>query len=737
MKKSLSSQLLSGFSLSIVLVGTLTLWINYRLLQNDLDKQVKNSAQSITRSLEFATEGLLEYGNTSILQRMVQNYATLPKIVDIDIIAPDGNSLISYKSNRLSNSSANKHKFSGISSNLENAFVQASSSGLEIVVQTKIKNREVFVHILPFSSKLFDNGRQYANQRGLAVVAIDLEQVRNEAWTIFLTTTITMFIGVLAILVLMLTLIHKYAVYPLKSIRIAIANSQTLDNIQLPKKLPVNEIGFLANTLVTAIAQLQAIENQKNAELNKINQELSELSQFLETKVIERTAELTATNLELQQAKELAQESSKAKSLFLANMSHELRTPLNAILGFSQLILEDKEISAETREQIHIISQSGQNLLNMINSILVITKMESGKQKLEVNKFYIKDLVKSVQEVIAFKIREKQLFFKIENQADIDSLIETDELRLKQVLINILDNALKYTDTGGVTLRIMSEVSSPESSQESPYIPIYFEVEDTGIGISESHLSYIFEPLFQVDLGKRFYEGTGLGLPLSKQLIQLMGGDISVSSVPNQGSVFRFSILAKLIKDIPEDNSLQKLSFDESQNMPVTPELKSNILNFSSTDTPKLETGLNILLAEDNQVNQIIVLRMLDRLGYKADVAKDGLEVLAKLENHIYDVILMDIQMPRMDGLEATKAIAHNYWHQDDQRQSSASHTHNAPQPTFPCPKPIVIALTANALAETKENCLAIGMYDYMTKPVAIDTLKEVLQKVSIHLTAC
>lgn len=734
MKKSLSSQLLSGFSLAIVLVGTLTLVINYRLLQNDLDKQVKSNGQAIARSLEFATEGLLEYGNTSILQRMVQNYATLPKIVDIDIVAPDGKSLVLNKSVKPSNPSTNKHKFSGISSELDNAFIQAATSGLEIVIQTKIKNKQAFVHILPFSSKLFDNGNQYFNQRGLAIVAIDLEQVRNEAWAIFVTTTITMFIGILAILFLMLTLIHKYAIQPLKSLHTEIVNSQALDNIKLPKMLPDNEIAFLANTLVAAIAQLRAVESQKNAELSKINKELSDLSQFLEQKVIERTAELTATNLELQQAKELAQESSKAKSLFLANMSHELRTPLNAILGFAQLILEDDQIPTETKEQINIISQSGQNLLNMINSILVITKMEPGRQKLDIKQFYIRDLIKGVQEVIAFKVRQKQLFFKLENQANINSLIETDELKLKQILVNILDNALKFTDTGGVTLRISSETILPDHLQESQYIPLYFEVEDTGIGISESDLEFIFDPLFQADLGNRFYEGTGLGLPLSKHLIHLMGGDISASSSLHRGSLFRFNILVKLVQDVPDDNPIKNLSLDDNQIIPDSSIFNPNLMGFLVNDAAKINPNLDILLAEDNQVNQIIVLRMLQKLGYKADVAKDGLEVLAKLENHIYDVILMDIQMPHMDGLEATKMIAHNYWHQGDRQQPSTVNNFNNTQDGYPYVKPLVIALTANAFAETKDDCLAIGMYDYMTKPVAIDTLREVLQKASIQL---
>ena len=415
-------------------------------------------------------------------------------------------------------------------------------------------------------------------------------------------------------------------------------------------------------------------------------------------------------------------------------MSHELRTPLNAILGFAQLILEDDQIPTETKEQINIISQSGQNLLNMINSILVITKMEPGRQKLDIKQFYIRDLIKGVQEVIAFKVRQKQLFFKLENQANINSLIETDELKLKQILVNILDNALKFTDTGGVTLRISSETILPDHLQESQYIPLYFEVEDTGIGISESDLEFIFDPLFQADLGNRFYEGTGLGLPLSKHLIHLMGGDISASSSLHRGSLFRFNILVKLVQDVPDDNPIKNLSLDDNQIIPDSSIFNPNLMGFLVNDAAKINPNLDILLAEDNQVNQIIVLRMLQKLGYKADVAKDGLEVLAKLENHIYDVILMDIQMPHMDGLEATKMIAHNYWHQGDRQQPSTVNNFNNTQDGYPYVKPLVIALTANAFAETKDDCLAIGMYDYMTKPVAIDTLREVLQKASIQL---
>ena len=700
MKKSLSRQLLIGFGVSLVVVGISTLWINYRLLQNDLEQQVQKRAQSIARSLEFATEGLIEYGNESILQRMVQNYATLPTVLEIAIVAPNGKTMVTQ------DQSDGKISYASLHPELAAHLDKAATTGLEVVVETTIKDKTAVVHILPFSGSLFTKiGQNNLDRRGLAITVIDLQQVQQEAWRTFLTSTITMIVGTLAILFLMVLLIQIYALRPLKKLNNAIAQSKNTGNIALPKSLPSNEIGYLANTLVTAIGQLNEFEKSKNEELRKINTQLEQLSESLEMKVIDRTAELTTTNIELQQAKEIAQEASKAKSLFLANMSHELRTPLNAILGFTQLILDDNQVTEEISEQLKIINRSGEHLLALINSVLVMSKIDSGSQILNMSDFHIGDLIKTVSEIIEFKVRQKKLSLVIENNTNLSKFIRTDELKLRQILINLLNNAVKFTSSGKVTLRISSDTNNSQLSNNSQRQYLYFEVEDTGLGIEEENLEKIFQPFFQSESGRQAYEGTGLGLSISRQFVNLMDGDISVSSNVGQGSVFRFYIAVELV----ESDSVQPLSDIINENQSVSKSV--------STDSKEkfLPDQLRLLIAEDSIVNQKIILKMLETCGYKADVANNGIEVLEKLQSSNYDVILMDIQMPKMDGLEAAKRIYHEL---------------------FPFHKPLIIAVTANILAENQEACLAAGMYDYISKPVRIDTLRQALQRASSHLAS-
>jgi CheY-like chemotaxis protein len=284
-------------------------------------------------------------------------------------------------------------------------------------------------------------------------------------------------------------------------------------------------------------------------------------------------------------------------------------------------------------------------------------------------------------------------------------LIRTDELKLRQILINLINNAVKFTSSGKVTLRISSDTNNFQLSNDSQRQYLYFEVEDTGLGIEEENLENIFQPFFQSKSGRQAYEGTGLGLSISRQFVNLMDGDISVSSIVGQGSVFRFYIAVELV----EANSVQPLRNIINENQSVSKSV--------NTDSKEkfLPDQLRLLIAEDSIVNQKIILKMLETCGYKADIANNGIEVLEKLQSSNYDVILMDIQMPKMDGLEAAKHIYHEL---------------------FPFHKPLIIAVTANILAENQEACLAAGMYDYISKPVRIDTLRQALQRASLHLAS-
>jgi PAS domain S-box-containing protein len=388
-----------------------------------------------------------------------------------------------------------------------------------------------------------------------------------------------------------------------------------------------------------------------------------------------------AAELELQQAKEDADAANKAKTNFLAKMSHELRTPLNAILGFTQLMVGDRGLTQEQRENLRIINNSGEHLLALINDVLEMSKIELGKISLNANSFDLYKLLDTIQDMVRQKADTKGLRLIFEGAQDLPQHIETDEIKLRQVLINLLTNAIKFTQTGSVILR----ASRTDTALPSSVVRLQFEVEDTGVGIASTENDRVFEIFAQTESGLKSNEGTGLGLPISLEIVRLMGGDISFTSQVGQGSMFRFDILANLV-DLPETLSPDATSDHENQ-------------------TPAV---LRILLAEDNLVNQKVALKMLDKLGYSADIANNGLEALTCLAQNTYDLILMDVQMPEMNGLETTLEICRRW---------------------LPQERPIIIAMTAGAMYEDRDRCLAAGMNDYITKPIRIEELKVALER--------
>ncbi|CAN1210183.1 CHASE4 domain-containing protein [Tumidithrix helvetica PCC 7403] len=386
-----------------------------------------------------------------------------------------------------------------------------------------------------------------------------------------------------------------------------------------------------------------------------------------------------ASELELQQAKEDADAANKAKTSFLAKMSHELRTPLNAILGFTQLMVSDLALTQEQRENLRIINNSGEHLLALINDVLEMSKIELGKISLNANHFDLYALLDGIQDMLRQRAETKGLQLIFERTQSLPQHIETDEIKLRQVMINLLTNAIKFTHRGSVILR----ASTGAIDRSSSTVNLKFEVEDTGVGIATEESDCVFEIFAQTESGVKSNEGTGLGLPISREIVRLMGGDITFTSVLGQGTVFRFDILAKLVdRAVAQDDSVE------------------------ADREAKTSTTLRILLAEDNPVNQIVALRMLGKLGYDAAVANNGLEVLTCLHQSTYDIILMDVQMPEMDGLEATQQICQKWQPQE---------------------RPIIIAMTAGAMHEDRDRCLAAGMNDYVSKPIRLETLKAAL----------
>ena len=572
----------------------------------------------------------------------------------------------------------------------------------------------------------------------------------------------------------------------------------------------------------SAVIVIHDITERKKSELllHKAKEELEERVQERTQEIMAANAELAQRNLALAEAKKLAEAANRAKSDFLATMSHEIRTPMNAVIGMTGLLL-NTNLDEQQQDFVQTIRTSGEALLTLINDILDFSKIEAGKLDLEEQPFDLSNCIEEALNIIAGKAAEKNIELAYLIEPTVPKRIVGDVTRLRQILVNLLNNAVKFTEVGEVVVYVQANEKNTQEKYE-----IHFAVKDTGIGIPLDKMQRLFKSFSQVDTSTtRKYGGTGLGLAICKRLSEMMGGTIWVDSQVDVGSTFHFTIVTSEApgaeptnyKDLEEilfgkqilivdDNatnrqiltlqtqswgifscalpSAQKaleliakpIRFDlaildmqmpdmdgltlareirqhsDYQNLPLVmlsslckqeiaqqavdvnfaailnkPIQQSQLrqvlisvlgrklikVNTSSTspettsETTVLSHTLRILLAEDNVVNQKVALLTLDKLGYRADVAGNGIEVIEALNRQSYDVVFMDVQMPEMDGLTATKEIC---------KQWTKS-------------RPRIIAMTANAMQGDREMCLNAGMDDYISKPIRIEELKRALNQ--------
>ena len=397
-------------------------------------------------------------------------------------------------------------------------------------------------------------------------------------------------------------------------------------------------------------------------------QALRDIQLHLEELVDTRTRELA-------HAKTAAEDANRAKSLFLANMSHEIRTPMNAIMGFTHLLRRD-DPRADQRDRLDKIDHAARYLLAIINDILDISKLEAGRLQIEQIAFPLARTLDEITAMIAERAREKGLSLTVSVADDVPPRLLGDPLRLGQILFNYLGNATKFTQAGGITLEISVD------SQEVDAVLLRFAVTDTGIGLTEAQCARLFRSFQQADSSTtRNYGGTGLGLAISRHLAQLMGGEVGVRSEPGAGSTFWFTA---------------RFGVDHSTGTAVDDGAAPSRTHGAEADAPPQFPGARVLLVEDNALNQEVAIALLADTGVTVDTAENGAIGVAMARQGDYDLVLMDMQMPVMDGLEATREIT---------AQPQCAHL------------PIV-AMTANAIAGDRERCLAAGMCDYVSKPI-------------------